>query len=96
LTKDLLSTDSATFAHASEDASCVIQVDRRVEFRNLALVHDANAVVVDDSLKTMGNAEQRFISEPILHGFLHEGIGLFKLAWVIRAESWTIPQSQPN
>jgi hypothetical protein len=50
LAHNLLLSNSAAFAHAPENASSVVQVDGCVEFGNLALIHDADAVVIDNRL----------------------------------------------
>jgi hypothetical protein len=50
--------DATALAHAAEDASLVVKVGWCVHLGNLALVHDADAIVVDDSLESVGYAEQ--------------------------------------
>jgi hypothetical protein len=56
LGQDLFSADSTALTHASENASCVVQVNGRVHFRDLALVHYADAVVIDNRLQPMSYA----------------------------------------
>ena len=46
--KEVLATDSAPIAHPTEDASLVVQRDRRVEFGHIALVHDKDSIVPND------------------------------------------------
>jgi hypothetical protein len=76
LAKNLLSSDATAFAHAFEDASSAVEVDGCVEFGNLTLVHDTNAVVVDDSLQAMRDTKQRFTGKPIANTSLDKGVGL--------------------
>lgn len=53
LCQNVLSSDAAAFAHASEDASRIVEVNRRIQFCNLALVHDTYPFKIQDCLDAM-------------------------------------------
>jgi hypothetical protein len=67
MSQDVLSPDSTAFAHALENSSLIVEIDRRVKLSNLSSIHDANTVVVDDGFQSMCNAEKRLSSETVLH-----------------------------
>ena len=67
---NILSSDTTLVAHRSEDAACGIKPCWRIQFRNLALVHDYYTVVPDNSAQTMSNAQQRPSVERSGHGTL--------------------------
>lgn len=71
LPKEVVSPDSTAVAHALEDATLIVQINGCVEFGNLALVHNAYAVVVDDRLETMCNAEQCLACKALYNGLLN-------------------------
>jgi len=48
--KEIFAADTATIAHASEDAALVVQCDGCIELGDVALVHDEDAVVSYNSL----------------------------------------------
>jgi hypothetical protein len=48
--------DTPTVTHASEDATILIQCVRCIQFRDHTLIHDTDAIVIDDRLQSMGNA----------------------------------------
>jgi hypothetical protein len=54
LAQDLLSPNTAAFTHATEyTVTRVIQGEWRINFGNASLVHNHDAVVIDDSLQSM-------------------------------------------
>jgi hypothetical protein len=67
MSQDVLSPDSTAFAHALENSSLIVEIDRRVKLSNLSSIHDADTVVVDNGLQSMCNAEKRLSSETVLH-----------------------------
>lgn len=72
----VLSPNPRALTHALEDAALVVQPQRAVELRDQPRVHDADAVVVDDGLETMRNAEQCLAFEAVDNCFLDLGVGL--------------------
>lgn len=80
LALEIFPANSTAFAHASENSSLAVKVGWCVQLGNLALVHNADAVVVDDSLQSVSDTQERLALEAVLHTGLNQSIGLHRVS----------------
>lgn len=58
LASEVFAVDPTAFTHAPEDASLVVKVGWCVQLGNSSLVHNADAVVVNNRFEPMSDAEE--------------------------------------
>lgn len=76
LPREIPRPDAALIAHLSENAPLLEQVPRRIQLHHMALIHDADPIVIDNRPQPMGDAQQRLALESRLHRPLDPHVGL--------------------
>ena len=73
---EILFPDTTSITHTPEDTALLIQSIRCIQFCNRALIHDANAVVIDNGFESMSDTKQSLAFEACSYRVLNLLVGL--------------------
>ena len=68
--KKVLPPNSTPLTHSPKNAPLIIKSQRTIQLSDTSSIHDANAIIPDDSLQPMRNAQQRLALEASDDGLL--------------------------